>query len=214
MRVRSHTAHVSKHQGVEIDVRGWGDVLEGKSRPQFFKGVATVCTKLFNCIEPDHAYFGQKDIQQGLLLKILVEDLLLAHPTSENLHILPTARLASGLALSSRNAYLSPQEAAIAPVLFRALSAGASVFSRDVSSEPGTAETILASVNKVILNEQRKVGSAVDLRLDYVDLFDKRTFESIRGETDGREMVLAGAVRLGKTRLIDNVLLGWSLPEQ
>ncbi|UOH80615.1 pantoate-beta-alanine ligase [Cryptococcus neoformans] len=210
---------LSAHRGVEVDVKGWGDLMEGASRPQFFKGVATVCTKLFNAVEPDHAYFGQKDIQQALLLKILVQDLLLSHPTPSNLHIVPTTRSPSGLALSSRNAYLSQPELFVAPILHRALQMGVESFeSHDPSSATLTAEDIIAQATSVILAERMRIakaspeeGGGVDLELDYIELFDKTTFNPVRGDVTGKEMVLAGAVWVGKTRLIDNLLLGWKL---
>ncbi|KIR54429.1 pantoate-beta-alanine ligase [Cryptococcus gattii Ru294] len=210
---------LSAHRGVEIDVKGWGDLMEGVSRPQFFKGVATVCTKLFNAVEPDHAYFGQKDIQQALLLKILVQDLLLSHPTPSNLHIVPTTRSPSGLALSSRNAYLSPPELLVAPILYQALQTGVDAFEgHDPSSATLTAEDIIAQATSVILNEQLRIakaapeeGGGVELELDYIELFNKTTFNPVRGDVTGKEMVLAGAVWVGKTRLIDNLLLGWKL---
>ncbi|ODN96448.1 pantoate-beta-alanine ligase [Cryptococcus wingfieldii CBS 7118] len=207
------------HKGVEVDVSGWGELMEGASRPQFFKGVATVCTKLFNAVEPDHAYFGQKDIQQALLLKILVNDLLLSHPTPENLHILPTTRSPSGLALSSRNAYLSPSELSAAPILFSALSEGQASYeeAQRAKNNELTGEDIISAATGILLAEQSRLLQAssvskeagVETRLDYVELFDRTTFEPVRGPVGDKEMVLAGALWVGKTRLIDNVLLGW-----
>ncbi|WWD00254.1 pantoate-beta-alanine ligase [Kwoniella sp. B9012] len=203
------------HKGVEVDVRGWGEVMEGASRPQFFKGVATVCTKLFNAVEPDHAYFGQKDIQQALLLRILVKDLLLSHPTSSNLHILPTTRSSTGLALSSRNAYLSPSELKVSPVLYDALNAAKGLYeSKDTAEGKDiTGEDLIAASTRVVLDEQERILSeneGVELQLDYIELFDKDTFEPIRGPIGaGREFVIAGAIWVGKTRLIDNLLVGW-----
>ncbi|WVR04367.1 pantoate-beta-alanine ligase [Kwoniella sp. DSM 27419] len=211
---------LNKHRGVSVELRGWGDVMEGASRPQFFKGVATVCTKLFNAVEPDHAYFGQKDIQQALLLKILVQDLLLAHPTPDNLHILPTTRSPAGLALSSRNAYLSPAEMAVAPVLYRALTAARDLYKTSAAAGI-TGEDIISAATRVVLAEQERIlapgltegdGAGVELRMDYVEAFDKTTFEPIRGPIgEARQFVLAGAVWVGKTRLIDNLLVGWDV---
>ncbi|TYJ54398.1 pantoate-beta-alanine ligase [Cryptococcus floricola] len=208
------------HKGVEVNVSGWGELMEGASRPQFFKGVATVCTKLFNAVEPDHAYFGQKDIQQALLLKILVNDLLLSHPTPENLHILPTTRSPSGLALSSRNAYLSPSELSAAPILFSALSEGQASYAEAQRAKNNelTGEDIISAATGILLAEQSRLLQAslvskeadVEMRLDYVELFDRTTFEPVRGPVGDKEMVLAGALWVGKTRLIDNVLLGWT----
>ncbi|ORY25324.1 putative PAN6 Pantoate-beta-alanine ligase [Naematelia encephala] len=208
---------LGKHRGVSVDVRGFGDVMEGASRPQFFKGVATVCTKLFNAVEPDHAYFGQKDIQQALLLKIMLSDLLLNHPTPDNLHILPTTRdPQTHLALSSRNAYLSPSELRVAPVLHQALSAARQVFLTCSSSSEGTTgEEMISAASQIVSAQQEALeaeGSSVDLRLDYIEVFDKHTFEPVRGPVEkDREMVVAGALWVGRTRLIDNLLLGWDV---
>ncbi|WVQ97767.1 pantoate-beta-alanine ligase [Kwoniella sp. CBS 9459] len=211
---------LGKHRGLSVELRGWGEVMEGASRPQFFKGVATVCTKLFNAVEPDHAYFGQKDIQQALLLKILVEDLLLSHPTPENLHILPTTRSSTGLALSSRNGYLSPPELRVSPVLHRAISAAKELYASS-ASEGITGEDLISAGTRVILDEQERIlsplttveeGAGVELQMDYIEVFDKYTFEPIRGPVgEGRELVVAGAVWVGKTRLIDNLLVGWEV---
>ncbi|WWC67628.1 pantoate-beta-alanine ligase [Kwoniella pini CBS 10737] len=215
------------HKGVEVDVRGWAEVMEGASRPQFFKGVATVCTKLFNAVEPDHAYFGQKDIQQALLLKILVKDLLLSHPTSENLHILPTTRSSEGLALSSRNSYLSKSELQIAPILYKALSTVKKIYESNENeieneNENLTGEDLISKSIKIILKEKERILSnknkneneLVELNLDYIEIFDKNTFEPIRGkikEKKNKEFIIAGAIWVGKTRLIDNLLIGWEI---
>ncbi|ORX34342.1 hypothetical protein BD324DRAFT_583367 [Kockovaella imperatae] len=212
--LRGELQDMNKHSGLRIEMRGIGNVLEGQSRPQFFTGVATVCTKLFNAVEPDHAYFGQKDIQQALLLKLMVTDLLLAHPKPSNLHILPTTRdPTSSLALSSRNAYLSPEELKVAPVLYKALTA-----SHTLWKEKGaivTGEQLVECSKSIISEEMAAVaasGQAVTLRLDYIELFDRDTFTIIRGPVqDWKTMVLAGAVFVGNTRLIDNVLLGWTV---
>lgn len=149
----------------------------------------------------------------------MVQDLLLSHPTPSNLHIVPTTRSPSGLALSSRNAYLSPPELLVAPILYQALQTGVDAFeSHDPSSATLTAEDIIAQATSVILNEQLRIakaapeeGGGVELELDYIELFDKTTFNPVRGDVTGKEMVLAGAVWVGKTRLIDNLLLGWKL---
>src|SRR5208282_2499628 len=95
-----------------------GKKLEGASRPVFFRGVATVCTKLFNIVQPDVVLFGQKDIQQCVVIRTLIRDL--QFPT--RMLIVPTVRESDGLALSSRNRYLAPDQRAVAPTLFRALS--------------------------------------------------------------------------------------------
>jgi pantoate--beta-alanine ligase len=148
-----------------IDVGELGRRLEGEFRPDHFRGVATVCLKLFNIVRPDRAYFGQKDAQQAAVVKQLVRDL----NVGLEIRVVPTVRDDDGLALSSRNAYLSPEEREAALALPRAL-----------------ATKDLARAREVLAN----------LDVDYVE----------EADLDGQR-VLAAAVRLGTTRLIDNVLL-------
>ncbi len=143
-----------------VEVERLGSILEGEHRPGHFRGVATVCLKLFNLVRPRRAYFGQKDAQQVAIVRRVVRDL--AVPVE--IRIVPTARDEDGLALSSRNAYLSPEERERALALPRALAA------RDRS----------------LLN---------GLEVDYFE------------EADFEPRVLAAAVRVGNTRLIDNVVL-------
>ena len=152
-----------------IEVTELSRDLEGAARPGHFRGVATVCCKLFNLVRPARAYFGQKDAQQAAVVRRLVRDLNL----DVELRVVPTVRDADGLALSSRNAYLSPQERERALALPRALRAGAAA-----------ADPVAAA------------RAALDgLDVDYVAVAD---FEP---------RVLAAAVRIGDTRLIDNVVL-------
>jgi pantoate--beta-alanine ligase len=158
--------------GTWVDVDDAG--AEGTARPGHFRGVATVCLKLFNIVGPEVAYFGQKDAQQAALLRRLVRDLNL----ELELRILPTVRDADGLALSSRNSYLAPEERARALALPRALEAGRSAHAE--GSDP-------VAVARAALN---------GLDPEYVDLLD------LDGVT-----VLAAAARVGSTRLIDNVVL-------
>jgi pantoate--beta-alanine ligase len=151
-----------------VDVTELGSILEGEHRPGHFRGVATVVLKLFTIVRPDRAYFGQKDAQQVEVLRRMIRDLAL----EVELRVVPTVRDADGLALSSRNALLSPDEREHALALPRALA------TRDLAA----ARELLASTNG-------------DLVVDYVELAD---FDP---------PVLAGAIRVGPTRLIDNVPL-------
>jgi pantoate--beta-alanine ligase len=160
-----------------VEVDGLSTGLEGAVRPGHFRGVATVCLKLFNIIRPDRAYFGQKDIQQVAVLERLVLDLDL----ELELRVVPTARDADGLALSSRNVYLSAPERHAALALPGALMAGKAAFAEGADPEAAA---------RALLTEQH------DLDVDYVEL----------ARLDGR-LVLAAAVRVGRTRLIDNVIL-------
>jgi pantoate--beta-alanine ligase len=164
---------------------------EGASRPGHFRGVATVVLKLFQILDPQRAYFGQKDAQQVAVLARMVADLSL--PVT--LRIFPTVREADGLALSSRNAYLAPQLRAAAGVLYKALLAGKQAFLDQVSGSPGG-----------VINAMREVVAGEPLvTLDYIEVRDPGTFlllEYLRAPA-----LLLIAAFLGSTRLIDNVLL-------
>jgi pantoate--beta-alanine ligase len=158
--------------GTWVDVEGTG--AEGAARPGHFRGVATICLKLFNIVRPHVAYFGQKDAQQAAVVRRMIHDLAL----DLELRVLPTVRDADGLALSSRNAYLSAAERELALALPRALAAGRSAHLR--GSDPVAA-----------------TRAALDgLEPDYVEVVDI-----------GGGSVLAAAARVGSTRLIDNVVL-------
>ncbi|KAI0372625.1 Pantoate-beta-alanine ligase [Pilatotrama ljubarskyi] len=206
--------NTQEQKGTFVEVKGYSHQMEGRTRPTFFRGVATVVTKLFNVIEPTRTYFGQKDIQQALLLRRMTRDLLLSHPEPQNLFILPTTRdPATSLALSSRNAYLTPYERDnVAPVLYAALQAAQSAWDTNASKT----ECIQRAV-AVIEDKRREVGDSVDLQLDYIEMNDPESFEVMpdavsrqEWEVDaaGRPVILSGAMWVGKTRLIDNIVLG------
>jgi len=203
---------VQEQKGSFVEVKGFGELMEGKSRPAFFRGVATVVTKLFNAVQPSNAYFGQKDIQQALLLRRMVTDLLLAHPTAQTLHIVPTTRSNAfpdvNLALSSRNAYLSASERPFASILYRALKEGERIW-----NEGGRADEVVRAAHAIVGDATKKaIEVGVGMKLDYVSLNDSWTFESITEDRikveDEDVFILSGAMWVGKTRLIDNILLG------
>lgn len=166
--------------------------LEGASRPAHFRGVATVVTKLFNAVRPDRAYFGRKDAQQLRLVRRLARDLDLP----VDVVACDTVREADGLAMSSRNAYLSPEDRAAAPVLSRALAAAAARFAAGERS----ADALRAAARAVLEAEPRAA-------IDYVSLADSASLAEIEGEADGPAL-LSLAARFGPVRLIDNVELG------
>ncbi|HEX7191536.1 MAG TPA: pantoate--beta-alanine ligase [Thermoanaerobaculia bacterium] len=166
-----------------VHVGGAAKPLEGERRPGHFDGVATVVLKLFDIVQPDLAVFGRKDAQQCAVIDRMVRDL----DVPVRLVFGETVREADGLAMSSRNSYLSPDQRALAPVLQRALRAG---------------ERELASQNvEWVESAMRDVAKGVDV--DYLVLVDPETFEP-PADFD-RDLLLAGAVRIGKTRLIDNI---------
>jgi len=164
--------------------------LEGASRPQFFPGVCTVVAKLFNLIHPDAAVFGQKDYQQLAVIRRMIRDL---HFPIEILSG-PTVREEDGLALSSRNAYLDPQERQQAAVIPQALGDARELIQQGVID----GSTLLDRV-------RRRIETQPLAQIDYVELVDPDTLQPIDSGAHGG--LIAVAVRFGKTRLIDN--LGW-----
>lgn len=164
---------------------------EGAARPGHLEGVATVVTKLFAIVRPETAFFGQKDFQQAVLVQRLVEDLNLGVRVA----VRPTVREADGLALSSRNAYLSSRQRRAAAVLIEALRCGqAAIRNRERSAE---------RVRRAMLARARREPSA---RVDYLAVCDPGTLEPVT-RIRGR-VVLLGALRIGGIRLIDNLLVG------
>lgn len=160
---------------------------EGESRPHHFSGVATVVAKLFGIVRPHLALFGEKDFQQAALVRRLVKDLDL----SVEIVLHPTVREPDGLALSSRNIYLSPDGRIIAPILHRALRAG-----RQMIQE---GEKNVASIQNVM---RTVLAAEPDVQIDYLAICHPETLEPLK--TIDRQAVLLGAIRIGSVRLIDN----------
>ena len=173
-----------------VEVRALQDVLCGRSRPGHFRGVATVVAKLLHLVQPDVVVFGQKDAQQAIVLRRMLRDL----DWPVTMRVAPTVRDADGLALSSRNAYLTPEERRQAPLLHAALGAA----QRAIEAGERRAAAALAAA-RAVLDTGRL------LRVDYLELVETeglRPLEQIEGEA-----LIAVAAFLGKTRLIDNVIL-------
>jgi pantoate--beta-alanine ligase len=173
-----------------VTVEGLSDKLCGRSRPGHFRGVTTVVAKLFNIVEPDLAFFGQKDAAQATIIRRMVRDLNLP----VEIAVYPIVREPDGLAMSSRNAYLSPQERKSALILYRALS---EVKSRFDQGERNAANLI--KTGKQLIAQQPA------LRLDYFEIVDPATLDPI-GELT-KSVLVAVAAFVGNTRLIDNILL-------
>ena len=163
---------------------------EGEARPHHFAGVATVVTKLFGIVRPHLALFGQKDYQQAALVRQLVKDLNLG----VEIVVCPTVREQDGLAMSSRNVYLSPDERIVAPMLYKSLQAGAKAV-RNGATDASTVQSAMAMV----------VRDEPALTVDYLAVCDPRTLEPLSMVTS--KAVLLGAVRLGSVRLIDNLMV-------
>lgn len=181
-----------KNFATYVNVEGLSEQYEGAARPGHFRGVATVLTVLFNTVRPDFAFFGQKDAQQTLVVRRLVRDLAF----DTEIVVLPTVREESGLALSSRNAFLSKDERKAATVLYRALSQAREVYKEGERHPKRLAETVRALVEAEPL-----------ARLDYVTVADAETMEKFDRINDERPVLIAVAVRLGPTRLIDNIII-------
>jgi pantoate--beta-alanine ligase len=174
------------NRSVLVDENSLANLLEGKSRPGHFRGVCTVVAKLFNILQPDAAVFGEKDFQQLAIIRRMVRDL------SYKIDIIavPTVREADGLACSSRNAYLNPEERKQATVLRKALLAA-----KDSGKKSA----------KEVVDLTRKIISEMPLaRIDYVDLVDAETLQPI--DSAKPNSLIAVAVYFGKTRLIDNIV--------
>lgn len=172
-----------------VDVKGLlTQALCGRSRPRFFRGVATVVAKLFNLVAPDRAYFGGKDAQQSIVIQQMVKDL------DFNLEVVvcPTVREADGLAMSSRNAYLSPRHRADAVVLSKSLNEA-----RDMIAKGERQANV---VSRHIKSHIEEVPDAI---IDYIAVVDARNLADVE-ILDG-ETLIALAVKLGGTRLIDNI---------
>jgi pantoate--beta-alanine ligase len=173
-----------------VEVAGVSERLEGASRPGHFRGVTTVCAKLFNIVQPTRAYFGQKDAQQAVVMKKMVAEL------SMNLEIvtLPTVREPDGLAMSSRNSYLTPDERRAALVLYQALTLGCGLW------EGGEKDA-----GRIRQEMTRLIQKQPLAHIDYVSIAHAETLDELDIVEPPALILLA--VKIGGTRLIDNMLL-------
>ena len=199
-----------QEQLVRVDPGPTGEILEGEFRPGFFHRVLTVALKLFSLVRPDTAVFGQKDAQQLLLVRRMSADFGLGI----EIEAVPTARSADGLALSSRIKYLSPEERAVAPMLYRALAAGAAAASGGPGAVLAAAQAVLGDPvlgGPVADDTGRSLPAGMSPRVDYLALVDERSYAPVRNDDlDFRgTAVLAIAARVGTTRLIDNVIVNF-----
>jgi pantoate--beta-alanine ligase len=188
-----------QRQFVMVDPGPSGEILEGEFRPGFFRGVLTVVLKLFSLVRPDAAVFGQKDAQQLALVRAMTADFALGIA----IEAVPTVRADDGLALSSRNKYLSAAERAVAPVLHRALAAGAAAAA---AGPAGVLAAAREALDRAALDE----AVAAPPRVDYLALVEARSYRPVPLDPDfdfHGDAVLAIAARIGTTRLIDNVIV-------
>jgi len=175
-----------------VTVDGLSDKLEGAARPGHFRGVSTVVAILINIVRPNFAFFGQKDAQQSIVIKQMIRDLAF----DSEIVVLPIVCEESGLAMSSRNAYLDNEERRAATILNRALSQARAAFDSGERSASRLVDLVRTTI------EQEPLA-----RIDYVSLNDAETLAKL-DKIDGRPALLSLAVFFSKTRLIDNVVLG------
>lgn len=186
----STKAMYPKSYSTYVKVKGLTENLCGKFRPTHFRGVTTVVAKLLNIVYPDIAYFGQKDAQQAVVIKRMVEDLNM----DVRIKVIPTVREKDGLAMSSRNGYLSSDERRLAPTIYRALQLARDLIKlndRDSGS---------------IKSEMRKMLSQVASKIDYISIVDPKDLKDVK-KIKGKVLV-AVAAWIGDTRLIDNIEVG------
>ena len=179
-----------------VTVSGLSDKLEGASRPGHFRGVTTVVNKLLNIVQPNFAFFGRKDAQQVIIIKRLVRDLAM----DVEIVVGPIVREEDGLALSSRNVYLSTNERQAATVLRRALEKARTLYNGGESD----AGRLLSAIRAVVEAEPLA-------RLDYVAITDTRRLDPVAIISNDEPTLISMAVFFGKTRLIDNIVLNGGL---
>ncbi len=175
---------------VFVAVDGVSDILEGAVRPGHYRGVATVVAKLFNIVKPHTAFFGQKDYQQCIVIKHMTKELNM----DVTISVQPTIRETDGLAMSSRNTYLNSEERQAAATIYKALSAAERLAKSGVK-EP---EKIHHEMHGILVKEKK-------ISIDYIAIVDPETLATL--STVSNKMAILVAVRLGKTRLIDNILI-------
>jgi len=173
-----------------VDVKDITGTLCGASRPGHFTGVSTVVAKLFNTVQPDVAYFGQKDAQQAVVIKQMVRDINM----DIKIKVMPIVREANGLAMSSRNRYLSAKERIDAPVLYESLKLARRLIKAGVQD----VRSIRSQMSRII----RSKGS---MRIEYISIVDKDNLKEIKRVK--KDALIALAVKVGKTRLIDNIVI-------
>ena len=173
-----------------VEVKGLSEKLCGRSRPGHFRGVATVVAKLFNIVQPDFAFFGQKDAAQAVIIRRMVRDL----DFDVQVMVCPIVREPDGLALSSRNAYLDPQQRKQATVLYRSLMRVQFLADR---GESDSARLIAAALDEF--------KQEPEVRLDYFEIVDRETLDPVANTSQGALVAVAAFV--GTTRLIDNIVL-------
>lgn len=194
---------VENQVGAFVSVQGLSEQLEGAVRPHFFRGVATVVCKLFHITTPTRAYFGQKDIQQSIVIKRMVKDLLM----DVEIVVCPTAREEHSLAMSSRNEYLTKEGREKANILFKALSSSEQKYQQGVTD----AAQLIADARKVLTDFSAE-NPDFPISIDYIAISDKETLSDVSEIIPGTGAILSAAIHVpnregDQTRILDNIIL-------
>lgn len=179
--------------GSFVTITPLANLLEGKSRPVFFRGVATVCMKLFNIVEADRVYFGQKDMQQTVIIKRMVKDFHI----NTDVRIIPTEREADGLAMSSRNVYLGKRRRKVSIVLSKALRAAENAYLMGRRNRDEILAFSWDVVNRMTMEQDSlDKNEKAAFEVDYISLADPETLEEVETIDSGKGAVLSGAVKM------------------
>ncbi|KAI5950825.1 pan6 [Candida jiufengensis] len=196
---------VDKQRGTFVTVHGSSEQLEGVTRPQFFRGVATIVTKLLNIVQPTRVYFGQKDAQQCVVIKNLVKDLII--PTE--VRVMPTLRESNGLAMSSRNEYLSKEIKDKSSIIYKALCNGENYYNDKIINHNQNS----VDSKKIIKEIYDLIKQEPDFDIEYIAVSHPETLEDLDQVTPGLGAIVSCAVKVPKensnekARLIDNIIL-------
>ena len=195
-----------------VEPAKFSDISEGLARPEFFRGVATVVCKLFNIVQPTYTFFGQKDISQCILIRRMVHNLNMP----VNVTVCPTVRESDGLAMSSRNAYLTASERRVSSVLFKALTAAQVCCEATAATKRSVSrDEIIAAATKVLLEEPLVTKVEYVSVASHLDMKELDSYPAANGSLGscGGGAVISSAIRIGNVRLIDNVLVGKAVQE-
>lgn len=187
----------SKDRLCHVEASAFSHIYEGQLRPEFFRGVATIVCKLFNIVQPTTAYFGQKDVSQCILIRKMVDDLNMP----VKIKVIETIRDADGLALSSRNAYLTPEERKVSNILYLGLQEGRKHIEANFQHAVSSKEVIKLISDKIMSEPFVK-------RIEYVSIASHINMAELSDISLKTGAVISSAIRLGNVRLIDNILIG------
>ena len=185
------------HHVTYVEPEGFDDLAEGKSRPGHFRGVATIVTKLFHVVQPTNAYFGQKDAAQCVLIRRVVEDLNM----DIEIHVQPTVRELDGLAMSSRNAYLTPAERRAAPVVYGSLCVARTLIEELPVGESIKSQQLQLTVENILRSEP------LVSEIQYISVDSRNTMRPLERVFRKEGAIVSLACKVGSVRLIDNILL-------